>query len=252
MVLLQPGRACEVVVRHRLAEQVHVVTARWYDSGPQSTTIAREHPSWRGHRYGGDTVMVGTPLITKRVSLECGPATRLSGTALTSPTAGPSRHSTGSVSASTLLLTEHRCGRAITEYRMLANPYQAPPEEPIVIARRRRRWLLLLLWCYPMAMLGAFYVTWLAAWVTLGHMPRPSLDDPKGIGLLVDIPYWIVGLMLMGCPAAGVSGVVLQLAASGLPWSRRFLLALLLVCLWMAVIAVLRWDPLSVVVWYFD
>jgi hypothetical protein len=36
---------------------------------------------------------------------------------------------------------------------------------------------------------------------------------PRGIGLLVDIPYWIVGLMLMGCPAAGVSGVVLQLAA---------------------------------------
>src|SRR4051812_3612396 len=32
---------------------------------------------------------------------------------------------------------------------------------------------------YPVLPVLSLYITWLTAWVALGHQPRPSLDDPK-------------------------------------------------------------------------
>ncbi len=38
----------------------------------------------------------------------------------------------------------------------------------------------------PVVMLFYLYATWVTAWMVLGHCPRPSLDDPKHIGPVVE------------------------------------------------------------------
>jgi len=58
---------------------------------------------------------------------------------------------------------------------------------------------------FPVVALTSVYVTWLTAWLALGHRPRPSLDDPKSIGLVVEINY-MISLLLLICsvPALGL------------------------------------------------
>src|SRR5204862_8268518 len=68
---------------------------------------------------------------------------------------------------------------------------------------------------YPVALPLAFLCTWLAGRLMLGHWPRPSLDDPKSIGFLVDIPYTITGVLLMfGLPVFAVAVLALIWRAS--------------------------------------
>lgn len=108
---------------------------------------------------------------------------------------------------------------------------------------------------YPAVLLLAFLATWLAGRVSLGHWPRPSLDDPKFIGAWVDVPYTITGFLLVaGLPA--FTGAVLWLLYRAYcdETQRKSLLlasAFSIVCM-VATILVLRWDPLGVVAWYMD
>jgi hypothetical protein len=108
---------------------------------------------------------------------------------------------------------------------------------------------------YPGVLLLAFFATWLAGRVSLGHWPRPSLDDPKMIGSLFDALYTITGLLLaVGFPVFAVS-VLGLLYRSHCDEIRRksllFVSALSVVCM-VATILVLQWDPLGVVAWYMD
>ena len=62
---------------------------------------------------------------------------------------------------------------------------------PAAIAPRGRR-LEAASWAsslQPAVMLLYLYVTWATAWCVLGHCPRPSLDDPKYISPVVEVPY---------------------------------------------------------------
>ena len=114
-------------------------------------------------------------------------------------------------------------------------------------------------YAYPALTVASLYLTWLAAWIALGHAPRPSLDDPKFIGLLVDAPYIVTMGMLICAPGAMVLGVgmapifVALRAAKG---RRRVLLGLIalvaLVLLWGAALWILRADPWDVGNWYMD
>ena len=61
-------------------------------------------------------------------------------------------------------------------------------------------------YAYPVLMLASLYTTWFAAWAVLGHPPRPSLDDPKYISTLVDIPYVLTMLLIIAMPGAMVLG----------------------------------------------
>jgi hypothetical protein len=108
---------------------------------------------------------------------------------------------------------------------------------------------------YPMVLPLAFYATWLAGRWSLGHWPRPSLDDPKSLGAMVDIPYAITFLLLfVGLPAFAVA----VLALVGESWrngSRRAgasLISAVALTSMIASIAFLRWDPLRVGEWFFD
>jgi hypothetical protein len=108
---------------------------------------------------------------------------------------------------------------------------------------------------YPGMLLLAFYATWLAGRVSLGHWPRPSLDDPKFIGAWVDVPYTITGLLLVvGLPAFAIAFLALLYVAYCDEARRKRLLlvsAISIVCM-VATILVLRWDALGVVAWYMD
>ena len=73
---------------------------------------------------------------------------------------------------------------------------------PIFLARPGRRpraaaWTGAL---YPLLWLASLYATWFTAWLVLGHRPRSSLDDPKFISPLVEVPYIATFLCLVGSP----------------------------------------------------
>jgi hypothetical protein len=73
---------------------------------------------------------------------------------------------------------------------------------PICLARPGRRlraaaWVCSL---YPLFIIGSLYATWLAAWCVLGHQPRVSLDDPKYISPIVDVPFALTWAFVFGTP----------------------------------------------------
>lgn len=108
---------------------------------------------------------------------------------------------------------------------------------------------------YPGVLLLAFFATWLAGRISLGHWPRPSLDDPKSIGAWVDVPYTITGLLLVvGLPAFAIGVLGLLYRAYCDATRRKSLLVVSgvsMVCM-VATILVLRRDPLGIVAWYMD
>jgi hypothetical protein len=106
---------------------------------------------------------------------------------------------------------------------------------------------------YPLALPLAFLCTWLAGRLALGHWPRPSLDDPKSIGFLVDVPYTITGALLMfGLPVFAVANLALIWRGSRDAAQRRSLSAVYGVSLiaMVAVVALIRWDPWGIIAWY--
>jgi hypothetical protein len=133
------------------------------------------------------------------------------------------------------------------------NPYHSPSSiedsSPEFSTLRR---LVVIAWLYPFALIGSFYATWMCATLVLGHTPRSSLDDPKSIGLLVDVPYVLAGLMLVAFPAAIVFGVGVHLTDSRHGWRKRVLLLATFAVIWLGAIALLRWDPFSINDWYMD
>lgn len=114
-------------------------------------------------------------------------------------------------------------------------------------------------YAYPVLMLASLYTTWFVAWAVLGHSPRPSLDDPKYISTLVDIPYVLTMLLIIAMPGAMIIGAGLTpLHLRSCTSSKSALVAktglafLILAALWAATIAVCRFDPWNVSMWYMD
>tara|TARA_R110002126_G_scaffold4409_24_gene23268 strand:- start:649 stop:1026 length:378 start_codon:yes stop_codon:yes gene_type:complete len=106
---------------------------------------------------------------------------------------------------------------------------------------------------YPVLFVGALYLTYVVAWGALGHAPILSLDDPKGLGVLVDVPYVLTIVLMMGAPAAMLLGVVvlpIALQRRTKPWRVGY--GLILALLWVAAIVFLRWDPWDVGTWFLD
>ncbi len=76
------------------------------------------------------------------------------------------------------------------------------------IRNRIEQVIVVVFHAYPLVLLASLYLTWFAGWVALGHPPRPSLDDPKYIGLLVDVPYTITMVLLVWAPGAMVTAML--------------------------------------------
>lgn len=150
-----------------------------------------------------------------------------------------------------------------------ANPYQTPntvrvlvdahPESPPSgrLATRFRFAVWLLAFLYPVWLLGSFYLTWLIAAVQLGHPPRPMLDDPKSIGGILNVAYYIPGILLMLMPVLAPIGLAASLF---FPINTRRRLrhalgpafAVLYIMLCAIALLTLRSDPGRVVEWWFD
>ena len=127
---------------------------------------------------------------------------------------------------------------------------------------RRQRLMLLLAIAYPLLLLGSLYGCWLAARFELGHWPRPSLDDPKGVGGVVDPLYAAFALFLFSWPVGAAVSVIICVylllghfnRAAENRWRASSVL-LGTACVlgaWGAMFVLLAWDPLGVLYWYMD
>ena len=122
--------------------------------------------------------------------------------------------------------------------------------------------------CYPLFVLASLYATWITAWLVLGHRPRLSLDDPKSISPVVEVPYLSTFLFSRGLPLSVLFWMPLALADSFLSaplerkhpsrmfaWLRLFAWVLVTLPTWAFSFAILRWNLLGaryVLEWYFD
>jgi hypothetical protein len=125
---------------------------------------------------------------------------------------------------------------------------------PAIVAAPGRRleragWVVSL---QPVFVLVYLYATWVTAWCVLGHRPRPSLDDPKSISPIVDLPYTMTLVSLMLVPICIVPGLILVSRAFLRRSVKRFLLVLILAFVWLSAFGALKWDPLLVLYWFMD
>ena len=108
---------------------------------------------------------------------------------------------------------------------------------------------------YPFALVAGLFATWFTARASLGHWPRPSVDDPKQIGGWFDVPYTITGILLIPGLVAFILGVAaLAYWAYRRPLERGRLLATAIVSVLFMITAelYLRWDPLRIGDWFMD
>ncbi len=132
----------------------------------------------------------------------------------------------------------------------------------ITISRMRGYWIRLFTWSsciYPITAIICLYTAWLAAWIHVGHRPRNTFDDPKYLGLWVEIPYKLTYLHLLNHKEALKYCSILVLL-NICYWfidrkSRGIELAILLFApavLWLMFFLLLGWDPGGVLEWYMD
>jgi hypothetical protein len=107
---------------------------------------------------------------------------------------------------------------------------------------------------FPLMVVGSFYVEWLAACYFLGHVPRPTLDDPKdiaGLGVLDDVLGVVLLVMsvaaLVGMPVTGIYAVKGQFRAP-----ETIVRFVLFVTFWVGAFVMLVADPWGVMYWWFD
>ena len=147
--------------------------------------------------------------------------------------------------------------------RVNENPYQPEFTTSVFAAdhsastTRFHSALWLLAYLYPCWLVASFYLTWLIAWIQLGRFPRPSLDDPKSIGGLMDIAYPVPGLLLLVMPVMTPLGLASSFFCPvRKPLSKRYAFRSLLVVFYIALCAMawtlLNKDPGRVVEWWLD
>ncbi len=93
--------------------------------------------------------------------------------------------------------------------------------------------------------------TWVTAWCILGHCPRPSLDDPKSISPIVDVPYEMLAFSVtFGFVICSCTGLLLTGDCGARRSDPRPLMALPFA--WVPGYIALMLDPLGVLYWYMD
>jgi hypothetical protein len=114
-------------------------------------------------------------------------------------------------------------------------------------------WCVLWFPLVPFMLVGA---TWFAAWAQLGHRPRPHLDDPSSISILVTALSRLSLLAITAFPALCFAGFVAAVCIprrvrSATHWKATlsaglYLIASLGIFLWV------RKDTWQVLEWIFD
>ena len=120
------------------------------------------------------------------------------------------------------------------------------------------QWLTFTTCVYPIGWVASFYLIWFTAWSVLGHVPRPSWDDPKDVGWTVDLAAAPFAVLTLGMGLAIVAALFACVAAVGqvrmCPSLRasacRTLVSLVVV--WAGCLGFVAWDPLLVMYWLLD
>ena len=124
------------------------------------------------------------------------------------------------------------------------------------------RWLTAYSWVtalYPLYAIGMVYSCWFAAWYELGHMPRPSLDDPKDVEGIAAPAYRAAVIGLQGLFPAMIAGpplAAMRLLAWGMerPRPKWAAAALMLggLAAWAFLLGISMSGPSGVLMWFFD
>jgi hypothetical protein len=128
--------------------------------------------------------------------------------------------------------------------------------------RRWQRVIIAAFWIYPPLVPLSFYAPWLAAWLVLGHRPRPNIDDPWQISWIVNVFGYLAVAMLISLlfafGPAFIAGAILQSKwgrarqrRGKYPASALELAALYLACL-IACLILFIFDPLGPLKWFMN
>lgn len=120
----------------------------------------------------------------------------------------------------------------------------------------RTRWLDVLANAtalYPLLVLAALYGIWCAAWLHLGHPPRPFQDDPKSSASTAWLS--VTSLLLAGLLPGSFLMVGVQTARvlrnHRRPWPALGRAAMAC-AVWFGAVWLLATDPGDVLLWFFD
>ena len=116
---------------------------------------------------------------------------------------------------------------------------------------------------YPVLTLLSVYACWAIVWMTLGHRPKPMIDDPKYIGGFVDVAYGLSMLMWMFLTPAIFVGICACFwsptkahhagnSREALRWAMSAGLLGTYISICAGCFYLLRFDPGNVVEWYLD
>ncbi|MBL9031303.1 MAG: hypothetical protein JNM80_06305 [Phycisphaerae bacterium] len=119
------------------------------------------------------------------------------------------------------------------------------------------RWVLalgLVAAAWPLVTAATFLVTTLAARISLGHCPRPYLDDPRSINSAVVgvLAHAAIVAMIAMLPAALVALCVVAYLGALRRWRPAALVLLVGLAAWAGFVLLNRYDPLRCVDWLFD
>lgn len=131
----------------------------------------------------------------------------------------------------------------------------------VVSAATGASWSRVAAWgfaCYPFLLQASVYTTWLAAWWSLGHIPRPWLDDPEdinGLGEVLNIATWVLSFGFIPSFVISLLLAIVEVASSlgGRERVGRVVaMAVLPLISWPLGFLWFRVDPGGVLDWFFD
>ena len=136
--------------------------------------------------------------------------------------------------------------------RLMINPFESPSAEATPVEPRSRLALInLTVRTYPLWVVVSLYATWFAGWAALGHVPRPTLDDPKHIQDSVHLTcYGTTFQLIRLTPVALLLGIIAELAIGPRQYVGRRRRAFVLV--WAVSIGFLALDPVQAFNWFLD
>jgi hypothetical protein len=117
------------------------------------------------------------------------------------------------------------------------------------------RWFIRVGLVYPWGWLGTVYAVWLLAWAGLGRRPRPLLDDPKTLGVWVDLAHTAsIYVFLLALPIlfASLTAALSLRFIEKAPWRTALLWLAALQLSWIVAVGFARIDPGHVIAWYLD
>jgi hypothetical protein len=140
---------------------------------------------------------------------------------------------------------------AVAAYRVTRS-VQTPPSIRESYETLHRLAIASLLW--PVLVVALLYGEWLLATWSLGHIPRPSIDDPKDIAgsnwLHVFTVLAILGALPAALLALGLNIVVIRATRPNLLRSLIRVGAVLVS--WAVLVCLVKWDPGAVLYWWVD